>query len=245
MVMASSAAAAEAAEEAPRHPGPPPGTLFVDVPLPLEAAAGHARAHTSAAAAADVMDDGGGASTSGGGDDVSYVSGVERTSSVLGRHASVALPACVRRGLAELGLGACVGALRMMLLPASRGGSGGSGAQPRWAPLSLSLGMPLHCLPLCRAVCGRATAAGFLSPEGRAAQAAGSLQLQGALECLVSQHAGGASAGESAPAGSGRPPPLLSGVREPAHNLLFDGRVLRRFEAGECCQGAPVAALFD
>ncbi|KAG1655890.1 hypothetical protein FOA52_006088 [Chlamydomonas sp. UWO 241] len=240
-------AAAEVADaEAYHDPGPPPGTLFVDVPLPLEAATSTRAQAAAAAAAANVMDGGGGASASRVDDDVSYVSGVERTSSILGRHASVALPGCVRRALAELGLGACVGALRMMLLPATRpsasgsSSSGSSVSQPRWAPLSLSLGMPLQCLPLCRAVCGRATAAGFLSPEGRAAQAAGSLQLQGALERLIVQHAGGASG----PA-AGSAPGAAHGVREPAHNLLFDGRVLQRFEAGECCQGARVAALFD
>ena len=46
----------------------------------------------------------------------------------------------------------------------------GGGHQSRhtcWVPLSVSQGLPLHCLPLCRSVCARALASGFLSSGGQ------------------------------------------------------------------------------
>lgn len=46
--------------------------------------------------------------------------------------------------------------------------------------------MPLYCLDLCKAVCGRAVSERFLSPDGRAAQAEGQLILQHALQSLSS-----------------------------------------------------------
>lgn len=55
---------------------------------------------------------------------------------------------------------------------ASGGGHGGGGVDgvAAWVPLSAHLGVPLHCLPLCKAVCRAASAAGFLTPEGRRTQ---------------------------------------------------------------------------
>ncbi|MEW5307506.1 MAG: hypothetical protein WDW36_009896, partial [Sanguina aurantia] len=71
-----------------------------------------------------------------------------------------------------------------------------------WVPLSLQLGVPLYCLDLCKAVCGRAVSEHFLSPDGRAAQAEGQLILQHALHSLSSLYsadrpAEGADEGDS------------------------------------------------
>lgn len=57
----------------------------------------------------------------------------------------------------------------------------------------------------------------------------GQLDLQMRLQQLVCEHVATGA--------------LPMGVREPVHDLFFDGTHLRRYEVGECRQGAPCTAL--
>ncbi len=121
----------------------------------------------------------------------------------------VAVRPAVLRALRALGLAGGVGALRLVQLPSAgppraplpappdeaEGGEGGGGAVRQhllpgeWLPLSLHQGVPLYCLPLCKAVCAQAQAAGFLSAAGQSRQVEAQQTLQRRLDELVERFA--------------------------------------------------------
>ncbi|KXZ46985.1 hypothetical protein GPECTOR_39g479 [Gonium pectorale] len=86
-----------------------------------------------------------------------------------------------------------------------------------WLPLSVHLGVPLHSLELCRAVCRAAGSAGFLSPEGRQTQLQAQQAMHSHLIKLVASYthvASDGSLGSAAPlatSGPGAEPASASG----------------------------------
>ncbi|GAX73682.1 hypothetical protein CEUSTIGMA_g1133.t1 [Chlamydomonas eustigma] len=169
--------------------------------------------------------------------DSSYVTvqGVERHSSAKGKSVQVQVQSRVVEAISALGLRHCPGVLRMVLWP--------DVPHACWLPLSVTMGLPLHCLPLCSAVCARALNAGFLTTEGRAAQSEGQAILASAITELVDQHVikEPASCDQRAAEGKQLNSSLRSIQKEPRFNLYFDGRELRRIDLRKYVQGAPSA----
>ncbi|PNH10754.1 hypothetical protein TSOC_002481, partial [Tetrabaena socialis] len=98
-------------------------------------------------------------------------------------------------------------------------GGGGGGSEP-WLPLSVTLGVPLHSLSLCKAVCRAAEAGGFLTPEGRQAQRQAQQQLQAQLSKLLVRYSHSALDGGYGSA----PGPTASGSSEPgSRQWSWDG----------------------
>ncbi|KAJ9522754.1 hypothetical protein QJQ45_019835 [Haematococcus lacustris] len=169
--------------------------------------------------------------------------GVYRQTGQLGE---LAVPGCIVSALVKLGIAGMVGSLRLAKLPgapvvvgtteqARRDAAASPVAQQagNWLPLSVQFGMPLCCLPLCKAVCLAAREAGFLSQDGRAAQAAAQMTLQAQLEELEEQfseaatpagsHAGpGNGSVRDGHDGAGRRLAWHDVARLPSVNLLFD-----------------------
>lgn len=213
----------------------------VDVPLPLPPPL-----PTAAAAAAAVGEE---ASRGSSGGSVE-LEGVEHPSLA---PCAVTLPASTCQALRDLGLSRCLGFLRLYRIAgggqqgtdvdgsaelpgfAATAADDGSGKEAAWQPLYVQLGVPLYCLPLCKAVCGAALRhdAGFLTTPGRASALAGLEQLHSHLDGLVAEY--GLCARWLNDAGSGRQ--LGHVVEFPAHNLLFDGLSVHKVGLTDCLQG--------
>jgi hypothetical protein len=118
------------------------------------------------------------------------------------RAASAHVPRGVVTAVRQMGLTRTTGVLRLLQLPAPTPSAAAAqaglvlgsdvavadGSGSRWVPLSLHQGLPMYCLPLCKAVCGHAAAADFLSAEGQAAQVESQRMLHTHLDRLVSEY---------------------------------------------------------
>lgn len=163
--------------------------LLVDVPLPLQASPSRHRSRRQAPAVDD--------------DEPCFQSIERRPSGAPPRAMEMILSPSVREVISRLGLDGCPGCLRMILWPSSEKGKG------VWLPLSLSLGLPLYCLPLCQAVCANSELSGFLSDAGREMRGRGQDQMMAKLMDLIEELQGGK---------------LWMGA-EPSVNLVFDSRL--------------------
>lgn len=98
----------------------------------------------------------------------------------------VVLPTRCKEAFEKLGLGGAVGSLR--LLRGFNNKEEGDGSDVMWVPLSVVLGVPLQPLELCRAVCSRADAAGFLETKACKRHEEGQRILHAALTSITARH---------------------------------------------------------
>lgn len=146
----------------------------------------------------------------------------------------VILPSGCKEALEKLGIGGAVGSLRLLRGSSSKeepGDDGGSDGTT-WVPLAVILGVPLHPLELCRAVCSSAASAGFLENKACKGHEEGQRALHAALVSFTAQH------GSQGLVGTGTDQEFVSEVPLPLRLLEINcnGRVLD-IAVGSAVQG--------
>jgi hypothetical protein len=160
----------------------------------------------------------------------------------------VVIPAGSKEALEKLGLGGAVGSLRLLRSTTPRRRSVASfdtsetNISPEeisWVPLAVVLGVPLHPLELCRAVCASAAAAGFLETQAGKKHEEGQRTLHAELLSITAQHGSrGLDGGANSNGGGGGDQDFVSEVPLPLRLLEINskGRALE-IELASAVQG--------
>jgi hypothetical protein len=268
------AAAAAAAAAQQQQQQQQPEVDFADVALPID---GEVSAAATAAAAAGGSEASGGGGTvrvravhrrTGQHQDLDLPSCIIVALNQLGLDKAVGYLRVVRVDAAGAGagqrqseggaIGATLAAAAAAVSERLGGGADGGGedsvaaappSRPRWLPLAVQLGVPLHNLQLCRDVCAAAVAADFLSPTARAQHVVASQLLQAQLWHLIVQYGAVEDDGWGESGQEGGLARLTGGLSEltaytelPAGNLFFDGTNLQAVDLSESEQA--VAGFF-